>query len=77
MRSRTRSPKQLGFAEDEVDWVVVPFNNSFKPGEKDFDFDINQISSRRRARSAVGFSESYYDVNQSIVDVARARRSRP
>ena len=36
--------EQLGFAPDEVRWVVVPFNNVFKPGPKDFDFDINQVS---------------------------------
>ena len=23
---------ELGFAEDEVTWVVVPFNNAFAPG---------------------------------------------
>jgi polar amino acid transport system substrate-binding protein len=58
---------QLGFAEDEVEWTVVPFNQSFRPGPKDFDFDINQISySPERARS-VDFSESYYDVNQALV----------
>ena len=45
--------EQLGFAEDEVDWVVVPFNNSFRPGDKNFDLDINQISvtDERRPRS--------------------------
>ncbi len=36
--------EELGFAEDEVAWTVVPFDQSFKPGPKDFDFDINQIS---------------------------------
>ena len=35
--------EQLGFAPDEVRWVVVPFNNIFRPGPKDFDFDINQV----------------------------------
>ena len=59
--------EQLGFAEDEVDWVVVPFNNSFKPGEKDFDLDINQISVTDERDRAVDFSNSYYDVNQALV----------
>src|SRR3954453_10901712 len=35
---------QLGFTADEVEWVKVPFNKSYAPGPKDFDFDINQIS---------------------------------
>ena len=48
-------------------WTVVPFNNSFRPGKKPFDFDINQISfSPERAR-AVDFSMSYYFVNQAVV----------
>ena len=36
--------KQLGFTNADVEWTVVPFNNSFRPGPKDFDFDINQVS---------------------------------
>jgi polar amino acid transport system substrate-binding protein len=58
---------KLGFAHDEVDWTVVPFNNSFKPGPKDFDFDINQISFTPKRAQVVDFSDSYYDVNQSVV----------
>ena len=42
--SRTRSPTKLGFAKDEVKWTVVPFNSSYAPGPKKFDFDVNQIS---------------------------------
>ena len=61
--------ENLGFSEDEVDWVVVPFNNSFRPGEKDFDFDINQISVTEERDRAVDFSDSYYDVNQALVAV--------
>jgi polar amino acid transport system substrate-binding protein len=59
--------EQLGFSEDDVQWVVVPFNNSFRPGPKDFDFDINQISVTEERDRAVDFSESYYDVNQALV----------
>jgi polar amino acid transport system substrate-binding protein len=58
---------ELGFQRGEVEWVVVPFNNSFKPGPKNFDFDINQISYTDQRAQAVDFSDSYYDVNQSVV----------
>lgn len=58
---------ELGFAEDEVEWIAVPFNNSFRPGPKDFDFDINQISVTDERDRAVDFSDSYYDVNQALV----------
>ena len=59
--------EQLGFAKADVAWTVVPFNNSFKPGPKDFDFDINQISVTDQRDQAVDFSDSYYDVNQALV----------
>jgi polar amino acid transport system substrate-binding protein len=62
--------EQLGFTEDEVEWTVVPFNNSFRPGDKGFDFDINQISVTEERDRAVDFSDSYYDVNQALVGLA-------
>jgi polar amino acid transport system substrate-binding protein len=58
---------ELGFQRGDVEWVVVPFNNSFKPGPKKFDFDINQISYSDERAQAVDFSDSYYDVNQAVV----------
>jgi len=57
----------LGFAADEVAWTTVPFNNAFAPGEKDFDFDINQVSINDERAEAVDFSQGYYDVNQALV----------
>ena len=59
--------EQLGFAKNEVEWVVVPFDQSFRPGPKNFDFDINQISIRPARAQNVDFSEPYYDVNQALV----------
>jgi polar amino acid transport system substrate-binding protein len=61
--------EELGFTDDEVEWIVVPFNQSFRPGPKDFDFDINQISYTEERDQAVDFSDSYYDVNQALVAV--------
>jgi polar amino acid transport system substrate-binding protein len=61
--------EELGFTRDEVQWKVVPFNQSFRPGPKDFDFDINQISYTDERAQAVDFSDSYYDVNQAVVTV--------
>jgi polar amino acid transport system substrate-binding protein len=59
--------EELGFSDDEVRWVVVPFDNAFRPGPKSFDFDINQVSYTRERDQAVDFSDSYYDVQQAIV----------
>ncbi|HYZ11784.1 MAG TPA: transporter substrate-binding domain-containing protein [Actinomycetota bacterium] len=62
--------ERLGFTADEVQWVEVPFNQSFRPGPKDFDFFINQVSYTPQRDQAVDFSESYYDVSQGLVAVA-------
>src|SRR5205085_1736983 len=50
-------------------WVVVPFEQSFRPGSKGFDFDINQISYTKERAQQVDFSRSYYNVNQALVGV--------
>jgi polar amino acid transport system substrate-binding protein len=63
---------ELGFSPEEVTWVVVPFNNSFAPGEKDFDFDINQISITEEREEAVDFSDGYYNVNQALLGFSDA-----
>ncbi|MFM7062978.1 MAG: ABC transporter substrate-binding protein [Actinomycetes bacterium] len=57
----------LGFAPEEVTWTVVPFNKSYAPGAKDFDFDVNQISITPKRQKAVDFSDGYYTVNQAVV----------
>jgi polar amino acid transport system substrate-binding protein len=57
----------LGFSKDEVKWVTVPFNKSYAPGPKDFDFDINQISVTPEREQVVTFSDSYYDVSQALI----------
>jgi len=57
----------LGFAKEDVNWIVVPFNNSFAPGAKDFDFYITQVSFTRERARAVDMSAGYYFVNQAVV----------
>jgi polar amino acid transport system substrate-binding protein len=59
--------KQLGFSKSEVDWKHVTFANSYAPGPKSFDFDINEISFTPARAKVVSFSDSYYDVNQAVV----------
>jgi polar amino acid transport system substrate-binding protein len=59
--------KQLDFSKDEVEWKHIPFSNSYAPGPKSFDFDINEISYTPARAKVVAFSDSYYDVNQSVV----------
>ncbi|MGW7266572.1 ABC transporter substrate-binding protein [Streptomyces sp. NPDC054842] len=59
--------RQLGFAKGDVVWQTVPYNKAFAPGEKTFDFDINQVSISAERRKAVGFSSGYYDVRQAVI----------
>jgi polar amino acid transport system substrate-binding protein len=58
---------KLGFADDAVTWVVVPFTNSFAPGPKTFDFDINQVANKPERAQGADLSESYYDGNQAVI----------
>ena len=59
--------EQLGFAADDVEWTVVPFNASYAPGPKDFDFDLNQISITPKRAEQVDFSAPYYEAEQAVV----------
>ena len=65
--------RQLGFAKGEVEWKPVPFNLSYRPGKKSFDFYITQVSYAPERARAVDFSKSYYFLNQAVV----ARKGRP
>jgi polar amino acid transport system substrate-binding protein len=59
--------KQLGYPAAKVEWTVEPFNSSYAPGPKDFDFDVNQISITPVREKAVDFSAPYYTANQAVV----------
>ena len=58
---------QLGFKPSQVTWAYEPFNSSYAPGPKKFDFDINEISYSAARAQVVTFSDSYYDVQQALV----------
>jgi polar amino acid transport system substrate-binding protein len=58
---------QLGFKRSQVKWVTEPFNSSYAPGPKKFDFDVNQISITPAREKQVDFSTPYYTANQAVV----------
>jgi polar amino acid transport system substrate-binding protein len=58
---------QLGFKPAQVHWAYEPFNASYAPGPKKFDFDVNEVSYTAQRATAVSFSSSYYDVQQALV----------
>ena len=70
--------EQLGYPKAKVEWTVEPFDSSYAPGPKDFDFDVNEISITPVREKAVDFSAPYYKANQAVValegsDAAKAR----
>jgi polar amino acid transport system substrate-binding protein len=58
---------KLGFSKSQVTWAYEPFDSSYAPGPKKFDFDINEISYSAARAHVVTFSDSYYDVQQALV----------
>ena len=59
--------KQLGFTNDEVVWVRTTFDSAVTPGEKNFDFNLQQFSITEERKTAVDFSSPYYTAPQAIV----------
>jgi polar amino acid transport system substrate-binding protein len=59
--------EELGFGEDAVDFIAVPFDNSFAPGDKDFDLYLAQVSYTPERAEQVDMSDGYYFSNQALV----------
>jgi polar amino acid transport system substrate-binding protein len=59
--------EQLGFTGDQVVWITNGFNRSFAPGDKDFDFFINQVTFNEERAENADLSDGYYFGNQTVV----------
>jgi polar amino acid transport system substrate-binding protein len=59
--------KQLGFDAADVVWVRTTFDSAVTPGEKNFDFNLQQFSITEERKVAVDFSSPYYTAPQAIV----------
>jgi polar amino acid transport system substrate-binding protein len=59
--------KQLGFSKSAVHWVVEHFDESYQPGPKNFDFDINEISITPQRAQVVDFSTPYLQDPQALI----------
>jgi polar amino acid transport system substrate-binding protein len=62
--------QQLGFSQDQVTWVVAPFNNAIQPGPKSFDIYLTQVSYSADRAKVVDLSDGYFDLNQAVVALA-------
>jgi polar amino acid transport system substrate-binding protein len=58
---------QLGFDAADVTWVRTTFDSAVTPGEKNFDFNLQQFSITEKRKAAVDFSSPYYTAPQAIV----------
>lgn len=64
---------KLGFAPEDIDWIQnTVFENAFKPGPKDFDYHLAQISIRPGRAQKVDFSDPYFDANQALISMTKA-----
>ena len=59
--------EEMGFDDDQVTWLGIPFDKSFAPGPKDYDFAMQQVSYSGKRAQAVDFSDGYFDVNQALI----------
>ena len=59
--------EELGFGEDDVTWVRTGFDAAIAPGDKPYDFNIQQYSITPDRDEVVDFSDGYYEVEQALV----------
>lgn len=60
--------EELGI--DTVEWVRTGFDEAIAPGDKDYDFNIQQYSITEARDEVVDFSDGYYQVEQAIIGAA-------
>lgn len=58
---------QLGYTKENVDWTRTTFDGAIAPGDKMFDFNLQQFSITAERQKAVDFSSPYYTAPQAIV----------
>ncbi|NBU94495.1 MAG: amino acid ABC transporter substrate-binding protein [Actinobacteria bacterium] len=58
---------ELGFDAGDVTFVRTGFDEVIAPGEKDWDFNIQQYSITAARDEVVDFSDGYYQVEQAII----------
>src|SRR4051794_331409 len=64
--------QKLGYAKSDVKWTTEPFNSSYAPGPKKFDFDVNQISITPARAKRVDFTKPYFTAPQALVALKSA-----
>ncbi len=58
---------EMGFAKDAVAWVRTGFDESIQPGEKNFDFNLQQFSITEDREKVIDFSMPYYSAAMAVL----------
>ena len=53
--------EELGIDADAVTWIRTGFDEAIAPGEKDYDFNVQQFGITAERDEVVDFSDGYYD----------------
>ncbi|HVR79719.1 MAG TPA: transporter substrate-binding domain-containing protein [Acidimicrobiia bacterium] len=57
----------LGFAAEDIQWVRTTFDEAIAPGERPYDFNMQQYSITAERDEIVDFSIPYYTAQKSVV----------
>lgn len=58
---------EMGFEEPDVTWVRSGFDEAIAPGDKEYDFNVQQYLITEERDEVVDFSDGYYQVQQALV----------
>lgn len=59
--------EEMGLGADAITWVRTDFDVAIAPGDKDYDFNMQQYTPTDERDEVVDFSVSYYDVQRSVL----------
>lgn len=59
--------EKMGFARENVVWVRSSFDEAIQPGEKNFDFNLQQFSITPERDKVVDFSVPYYSAAMAVL----------
>lgn len=61
---------ELGYSPDDLRWTRTTFDGAIAPGDKAFDWNLQQFSVTGDREKSVDFSSPYYTTTQAIVALA-------
>ena len=62
--------EEMGFEAADVQWVRTDFDVAIAPGDKDYDFNMQQYSPTSERDEVVDFSIPYYTADKSVLTFA-------